>query len=141
MTLSDTQAKQESQRILGWHLTSKDSRKKNEEESPTKRVKCADRLVLPQHLAMKLGSHKGLACAWLRLAQKGNQSCTEKDIAEESEKLINQKRSESKTSAIRRADEKKVNVQKEVVVSNGEESDDYLDVTTIRRYRESKWLL
>ena len=39
-----------------------------EEELPTKRVKNACRLVLPRHLVMKLGTHKGLACAWLMLS-------------------------------------------------------------------------
>ena len=70
-----------------------------------------------------------------------DKSCIEKDIEDESETWLNQKKSESKNSAIRRANEKKVNVQKEVVVINGEESEDSIDATTISRYRESKWLL
>ena len=90
---------------------------------------------------MKLGAHKGLVHAWLRLAQKRNKSCTEKDIEEENERWLNPKKSESKNYFVRRSNEKKVNVQKEVVVSNGEESGDGLDATTIRRCRESKWML
>ena len=88
---------------------------------------------------MNLCNHKGLVCTWLRFCQKANKSFTEKDIEEESERWLNQKRSDSKTLAVRRANEKKVNVQKEVVARNGEESEDGLDATTIRSYRESKW--
>ena len=57
-----------------------------EEDPLFKRVKHVDRLVLPLHLATKLGAHEGLVCAWLRLSQKVNKSCTEKYIEENSER-------------------------------------------------------
>ena len=78
--------------------------------------------------------------AWLRLARKGNKSCTEKHIKVESEQWLNYKKYGSETSATRRVTEK-TKEQKEGVVSNGEESDDGLDANAIRRYRESKWLV
>ena len=54
------------------------------EEPPLKRAKHSDRLVLPRYLVTNLGTHKGLVHTWLKLSQKGNKSCTEKYIEEES---------------------------------------------------------
>ena len=88
---------------------------------------------------MKLDDQKGLVLAWLRLARKGNRSCTEKDIEEESERLLKCKKNGSETSVTCRATEK-IKEQKEGVVSDGEDSDDGLDANTIRRCRESKCL-
>ena len=89
---------------------------------------------------MKLGDQKGLVLAWLRFSWKGNTLCTEKDVEEESERWLKRKKNGSETSAIRRATEK-IKEQKEDVANDGEYSDDGLDASTVRRYRESKWLL
>ena len=89
---------------------------------------------------MKLGDQKGLVFAWLRLSRKGNKSCTEKDIEEESEWWLNYKKNGSETSTTRRATEN-TKEQKEGAESNGGESDDGLDENATHRCSESKWLL